>query len=365
MRVDAAADPVHQRWMRRALALAEAARGETGPNPFVGAVVVGDGGEEVGAGSTGPVGTAHAEPRALAVAGDRATGATLYVTLEPCAHHGRTPPCTDAVLAAGIRRVVVGMRDPNPVAGGGIDVLRAAGIEVVEGVLAHRVATQLAVFVTTVRHRRPYVTLKLAQTSDGVTDPALLSSRWITGPVARARVHDLRAGVAGILVGSTTALVDDPALTVRAAPPGPVPPRAIVVDRRGRLPTDHRVVRDGTIVVTSAHAPTRWCAGLRAAGVDVVAVDSLAGGLEALLARDVVSVLAEPGPTLAQALLADEVVDRLLVHVASSSVADPGGVDWAVPTTGLAAVARRRLGPDVEWEFRPRPAPTPWAPPHM
>lgn len=340
------------RWMRRALAVAESARGTTRPNPFVGAVVMADD-VEVAHGATGPAGTAHAEVRALDAAGDAASGATLYVTLEPCAHVGRTPPCTQAVLHAGIARVVVGLADPNPLAAGGTEDLRDAGVEVETGVLADRVAAQQEVFLATVHHGRPFVTLKLAQRRDGETRPDEVEGRWITGADARRRVHDLRASVDAVLVGSGTVLADDPALTVRDAPAGPVPPRAVVLDRRGRTPFDARVVRPGTIVVTGPPAPVAWREALACRGVEVVVADDLRHGLSALLDHDITAVLAEPGTTLGRALLAADAVDRLLLHVAGTTVDDERSWAPAVPPGDLVAVARRRIGDDIEWEFRP------------
>ncbi len=263
---------------------------------------------------------------------------------------------------AGISRVVIGMADSSAIAAGGAARLRAGGLAVTSGVIEQRVRAQLEVFDTVVRHGRPHVTCKLAQTIDGITDPALLGHRWITGPRARGRVHELRARSAGVLVGATTALVDDPALTVRHAPAGSTPPRPIVMDRRGRLPTDHQVVRPGAIVVTSPTSPPTWRRELAARGVDVVVVDSLGAGLDALVARDVTSVLAEPGPVLATALLREGAVDRMLCHVADSTVQDPRPVTWALHLAGLTPSARRALGPDVEWEFIPMdhaPSPVP------
>ncbi len=340
------------RWMRRALAVAESARGTTRPNPFVGAVVVADD-VEVAHGATGPAGTAHAEVRALDAAGDAAVGATLYVTLEPCAHVGRTPPCTQAVLHAGIDRVVVGLVDPNPLAAGGAATLREAGVEVVTGVLADRVADQQEVFVTATRTGRPHLTLKVAQTVDGTTRPDRVGRRWITGPAARSRVHDLRAEADAVLVGSGTVLADDPALTVRDAPPGPRPPRGVVLDRRGRTPLDAQVVRPGTIVVTGPTAPVAWRESLSGRGVEVVVADDLVDGLQALVDHDVTAVLAEPGTTLGRALLAADLVDRLLLHVADTTVVDDRPWTPALPVGDLVPVARRHLGSDVEWEWRP------------
>lgn len=342
------------RWMRRALAVAEDARGHTRPNPFVGAVVVADD-HEVATGATGPAGTAHAEVRALQAAGP-ARGATLFVTLEPCAHVGRTPPCTDAIVAAGIARVVVGLADPNPLAAGGATRLREAGIAVTTGVLADEVAAQQEVFLATVTRGRPHVTLKIAQLPDGTTRPDRAGRRWITGPVARRRVHALRAGVDAVLVGSGTALADDPALTVRDAAPGPRPPRAVVLDRRGRLTRDLQVVRPDTIVVTAPSSDPAWRAALVAAGVDVVVADGLDEGLACLLDHDVTAVLAEPGTTLGEALVAADAVDSMLLHVADTTVDDDRAWTPAItPTDDLELAARRRLGDDVEWAWRRPP----------
>lgn len=338
-------------WMRRALAVAESARGITRPNPFVGAVVVADD-VEIAHGATGPAGTAHAEVRALDAAGDAAVGATLYVTLEPCAHVGRTPPCTHAVLHAGIDRVVVGLADPNPLAAGGATTLREAGVDVVTGVLADRVAAQQEVFVTAIRTGRPHLTLKVAQTVDGATRPDRVGQRWITGAAARRRVHDLRAEADAVLVGSGTVLVDNPALTVRDAPAGPRPPRAVVLDRRGRTPGDAQVVRPGTIVVTGPAASVAWRESLSGHGVEMVVADDLVDGLHALVDHDVTAVLAEPGTTLGRALLADDLVDRLLLHVADTTVDDDRPWTPALPVRDLVPVARRDVGADVEWEFR-------------
>ncbi|MBY5163773.1 bifunctional diaminohydroxyphosphoribosylaminopyrimidine deaminase/5-amino-6-(5-phosphoribosylamino)uracil reductase RibD [Salsipaludibacter albus] len=340
------------RWMRRALAVGEVARGRTRPNPFVGAVVVADD-HEVAVGATGPAGTAHAEVRALEQAGERAHGATLVVTLEPCAHVGRTAACTAAIAAAGIARVVVGLADPNPLAAGGAERLRAAGIDVTVGVLDAEVAAQQAVFLTTVEHARPHVTLKLAQLPDGATRPDQVGRRWLTGPVARQRVHRLRAEVDAVLVGSGTALADDPALTVRDAAPGPRPPRAVVVDRRGRSTPDLEVVRPGTIVLTASTADPDWRAVMASAGVEVVVADDLGDGLRRLRDLDVAAVLAEPGTTLGRALVAADLVDTLVLHVAGTRVDDDRPWTPAVsPPPEFLLETRRRLGDDVEWTWR-------------
>ncbi len=220
--------------MLQAVSMAATVHGRTSPNPWVGAVVVppgddvgdeGPGGGTWFAGATAPPGGPHAEVSALHAAGDLADLATLYVTLEPCAHHGRTPPCTDAIIAAGIRRVVVGITDPDPrVAGRGIAALRDAGIEVVVGVCADAVTDQLAAYITHRTTGRPLVVLKLASTMDGRTAAPDGSSRWITNEASRANAHRLRAHSDAILVGAATVRVDDPTLTVRLPPDDPGPP---------------------------------------------------------------------------------------------------------------------------------------------
>src|SRR2546421_1035410 len=219
--------------MRRALELAASVRATTSPNPWVGCVI--EPGGFVGA--TRPPGGDHAEIVALAAAGERAAGATMVVTLEPCAHHGRTPPCVDAIIAAGVSRVVVGIEDPDPlVSGKGIVRLREAGIEVEVGVLASDARAQLAPYLKQRTTGRPWVVLKLAATLDGRTAAPDGSSQWITGPEARADAHRLRAESDAVIVGAGTVRADDPALTVRDAP-GDDPLRVVL----GAIPTDARV----------------------------------------------------------------------------------------------------------------------------
>src|SRR3954466_722160 len=220
-------------WMERALALAERGRGAVEPNPLVGAVVVRDG-TCVGEGWHQRYGGPHAEVHALAAAAEAARGATLYVTLEPCCHFGKTPPCTDAVLAAGVRRVVASMADPFPrVAGGGLDRLRAAGLEVEVGLLEDEARRLNAPYLKRLTTGLPYVTAKWAMTLDGKTAVASGDSRWISGPRSRALVHELRGRMDAILVGIGTALADDPLLTAR--PPGPRVACRVVLDGAARL----------------------------------------------------------------------------------------------------------------------------------
>ena len=228
-------------WMRRALAEAERGRGGVEPNPLVGAVVVHEG-RAVGVGHHARFGGPHAEVVALEAAGVAARGATLYVTLEPCCHQGKTPPCTEAVLAAGIRRVVAAMTDPFPkVAGGGFARLEAAGLEVESGLLDTEARRLNAPYLKRLATGRPYVTAKWAMTLDGKTATASGDSRWISGPRSRMLVHELRGRMDAILVGIGTALADDPQLTAR--PPGPRRAARVVLDSAGTAPPDSRLAR--------------------------------------------------------------------------------------------------------------------------
>jgi len=243
-------------WMRRALQLAEQGRGFVEPNPLVGAVVVRDG-RAVGEGWHQRYGQAHAEVNALAAAGDAARGATLYVTLEPCCHHGKTPPCTDAVLRSGVRRVVAAMYDPFPqVAGHGADLLRAAGV-VVEVGLGEAEARRLnAPYLKLLATGRPYVHAKWAMTLDGKIATRTGDSKWISNEASRHRVHALRGRMDAILVGIGTALADDPQLTAR--PPGPRTPARIVLDSHGRLPPTSllaQTARTTPVLVVTAGGP--------------------------------------------------------------------------------------------------------------
>src|SRR6476661_53335 len=237
-----AAAPADGAFMRRALDLAENGWGRTAPNPMVGAVVVRDG-AIVGEGWHNRYGEAHAEVEAIRSAGERARGATMYVTLEPCNHEGHTPPCTDAILAAGIRRVVIAVADPNPVAAGGAERLREAGVTVEVG-LGEASARELnAVFFHALASDRPFVRLKLALSLAGAMSDATRRPAWLTGHEARAEVHRLRAGSDAVAVGIGTALADDPQLTVRGFTPPRVAPVRIVFDTSARLPLDSRLVR--------------------------------------------------------------------------------------------------------------------------
>ena len=312
--------------MRRAFELAARARGLTSPNPMVGAVVVREG-EVIGEGFHARAGAPHAEVEALRAAGPRARGATLYVTLEPCNHHGRTPPCAPVVQAAGLTRVVAALADPNPfVAGGGADALRAAGVAVETGLLAEEAAAQNRVFLTAMRERRPHVTLKAGMTADGKIADVHGGARWITGEAARAEAHRQRSEADAIVVGITTVLRDDPALTVRLERPWPREPYRVILDTSARTPPGARVITGATasraVIAVGDAAPAGRVAALEAAGAEVlrcstreghVAVDAL---LAALFAREVRGVLLEGGGEIHAAFLEAGLVDRVTLFVA-------------------------------------------------
>src|SRR5947209_6440905 len=239
-------------WMRRALELAERGRGQVEPNPLVGAVVVRDG-RAVGEGWHQRYGQAHAEVNALAAAGEAAAGATVYVTLEPCCHHGKTPPCTDALLQAGIHRVVAAMTDPFPqVAGRGAEVLRAAGVEVALGVCEVEARRLNAPYLKLLATGRPYVHAKWAMTLDGKIATVGGDSKWISGEASRRRVHALRGRMDAIVVGSGTVRADDPLLTAR--PPGPRTPARIVLDSKAQISRESQLLRtldQGSVIVAT------------------------------------------------------------------------------------------------------------------
>jgi diaminohydroxyphosphoribosylaminopyrimidine deaminase/5-amino-6-(5-phosphoribosylamino)uracil reductase len=289
--------PLDTSWMARALEAAESVRGRTAPNPWVGAVVVPASGDGPGyAGATAPPGGPHAEIGALEAAGGRAEGATIYVTLEPCAHHGRTPPCTEAIIRSGVRRVVVAVEDPDPqVSGRGLAALRAAGLDVELGVGAEQAREQLAAYLKHRRTGRPWVVLKLAATLDGGTAAPDGTSQWITGPAARLDAHRLRARSDAVLVGAGTVRADDPALTVRL-PPGDPYFRS----------SDEQPLR---VVLGEAPAGAAVQPALQLSGAPDSVLDELGG-------RGVVQVLVEGGATVAHAFHAAGLVDRYILYLA-------------------------------------------------
>jgi diaminohydroxyphosphoribosylaminopyrimidine deaminase/5-amino-6-(5-phosphoribosylamino)uracil reductase len=329
--------------MARARELGLGVLGTTSPNPPVGAVVLDPAGTPVGEGATAPPGGPHAEVTALAHAGERARGGTAVVTLEPCAHTGRTAPCADALIAAGVARVVVAVPEPTELAGGGAARLRAAGIDVELGVeQAEAEDGALAAWLTGVREQRPFVVWKVAATLDGRVAAADGTSRWITGEEARAAVHRLRATCDAVVVGSGTALTDDPQLTVRDAAGRTTGrrPLRVVVDRRGRLPQTARVLDDA--------APTH-----------VSRAGSPAELLAELFGRDVRRVLLEGGPTLAASFLRAGLVDEVVVHLAPSllgagpSLVGDLGISTMADALSLRIVDLIPMGGDVQVRLRP------------
>lgn len=351
--------------MRAAIGLAARAAGTTWPNPAVGCVIVRDG-HVVGLGYTQPGGRPHAETMALAMAGQNASGAHAYVTLEPCAHHGQTPPCADALIAAGIAAVSIACGDPDPrVNGGGIARLRAAGIALREGVCAAEAQAGLAPFFTRLQQGRPLVTLKLAATLDGRIATAAGESRWITGDAARQEVHRLRGRHDAVMCGIGTALADDPDLTCRLPGFTPRPGVRVVWDSAARLPPGHRLANlepNGAPVwlLHGPDAPPAALARLADQGVICLGVDAGPGGLDAaaalraLGARGLTSVLAEGGGRLAASLLAADLADRVAWFAAPAALgADAIPAVAALGVAGLATMprftplAQTRLGDDV------------------
>jgi diaminohydroxyphosphoribosylaminopyrimidine deaminase/5-amino-6-(5-phosphoribosylamino)uracil reductase len=360
---------VGQAFMARALDLGANGLGLAPPNPLVGAVLVRDG-EVVGEGWHEGRGTPHAEVQALRAAGGAARGATLYTTLEPCSHFGRTPPCAPALVAAGVVRVVAGLRDPNPVVDGrGLGILRDAGIEVIEGVLAERCAELVEGFAKHARTGLPLITLKMAASLDGKVAASDGSSRWITGEGARADAHHLRARSGAVVVGAGTVLADDPALTVRLDGYRGRQPVRVVVDGSGRVPPTATVFTDRaapTLVATTEDAPTKARRAWEGAGAEVAVFPpshdhpECRVPLPALLAwlgkREVQDVLIEGGPTLAGRAVAAGVVDRVVLYLAPKLIGGsdaPGVLEGrGVPTIGEARGLRIRsvgqIGEDLK-----------------
>jgi diaminohydroxyphosphoribosylaminopyrimidine deaminase/5-amino-6-(5-phosphoribosylamino)uracil reductase len=354
--------------MTRALELARRGLYSTPPNPAVGCVLVRDG-RTVGEGYHRSTGGPHAEVFALQAAGEAAREATAYVSLEPCAHFGRTPPCTRALLAAGIARVVCALRDPNPdVAGGGLAELARAGVEVEDGVLAAEAAELNRGFLRRMSRGRPWVTVKLAASLDGRTALANGTSRWITDEESRADVQRLRARASAIVTGIGTVLADDPSLTVRdaALDLGGRRPLRVVVDSRLRLPASARVLDAAapTLVVTTQAGTNAIALEARGARVETLAardgrVDP-AALLERLAALECNEVLVEAGSTLAGSLLAQGLVDELVLYIAPCVLGDA-----AQPMFRLPVVARMeerhdfrlldsvRFGQDLRVTLRP------------
>ena len=341
-----------ERFMQRALRLAERGRGRTRPNPVVGAIVV-RAGRVVGEGWHRAAGLPHAEVEAIRRAGTRARGATLYVSLEPCAHIGRTPPCTEAIIAAGIRRCVVAMRDPHRIVDGkGLRTLRAAGVEVEAGVLEAAARQVLSGYVTAHDSARPRATWKVAVTLDGRSADRRGRSQWITGPIARRQVQRMRAASDAIVIGSGTARADDPRLTVRGVAGRRLAPLRVVCDSHLGLPLTLRLFQPplarGTVVVCRRDAAPSRVAALERRGVQVWRLASARGGVSPRsLARRLAragchDVLIESGPRLGSAWLKAGLVDRVACFIAPRLLGAPG-VPWCGPL-GHASLADAMAG---------------------
>lgn len=343
-----------EKFMRRAIVLARRGAGRTSPNPMVGAVLVADG-VVIAEGWHHQVGEPHAEPLALQLAGNRAKRATLYVNLEPCVHYGRTPPCTDAVIQAGLARVVIGAADPDPrVAGKGIEALRKAGIEVNIGAAAGLCEELNSGYIVHRTAGRPEVILKSAISLDGKVAAADGSSRWVTSERARAEGHRLRTRCDAICVGIGTILADDPQLTTRSVK-GPNPLR-IVMDTNARTPLGANVLNEDapTVIFTAKPAPH-----LQKAGAEVIQVAAAESGvsvrevLACLAQRGVLSVLLEGGPTLASSFLAEDLIDRFVFFIAPKLLGGPSGMlsSWHADSIGearhLEIGSVRRMGSDL------------------
>ncbi len=349
-------------FMRRALELARRGEGFVEPNPMVGCVLVREG-QIVGEGFHRRFGGPHAEVEALRAAGERAHGATAYVTLEPCSHHGKTPPCTDALLAAGVRRVVVALRDPNPaVHGQGLQILRNAGVEIVENVLTEEVRDLLAPYTTLLEKRRPWIIAKWAMTLDGRSASRSGSSQWISGEPSRLVVHRLRARMDGILVGAGTVRCDNPRLTVRLLDreERARTPLRIVLDSRAEIPLTSRLIQTARetpllVVVGDDASPAKMTA-LRQTGCEVLPIPAVAKGellenryarqietlLTTLAERNLTNLLVEGGSRVFGLLFDWGLIDEVHAFIAPKLI---GGKD-AVP-----AIAGRGLA-DMEFPYR-------------
>lgn len=350
-----------EHFMGEAIRLARRGRGVASPNPNVGAVIVNDG-DVVGRGWHRGVGTDHAEVIALKEAGDRARGATVYLPLEPCVHHGNTPPCTEALLAAGIGRAVISMEDPDiRVAGKGITALKEAGVEVDVGIRSDEAAGVNEAYLVHRRTARPLVVVKMAMSADGGVAAADGSSRWISSEVSRADVHRLRADADAVCVGIGTVLADDPSLTARE-PGVQKQPLRVVVDSSGRTPADAKVLQGDpeTLIVTTKHLPSPLTDRSHVVGAKEGKVD-LGEMMDELGHRGITSLVVEGGPRLVGALLAEGLADKLVIYLApkllgEGSLRAIGGwssasIDGAI---GLEIISVKKMGPDVKLVAKPK-----------
>ena len=353
------------RFMRMAISLARRGHGDVAPNPSVGCVIVKNG-RVVGRGWTQSGGRPHAETEALFQAGKNAAGADVYVTLEPCAHHGKTPPCADALIAAGVARVVVGVRDPDPrVDGGGIRRLRSAGIVVVEGICELEARDAIDGFLSKILDGRPSVTVKAATTLDGRIATSEGASRWITGAISRSMVHGMRARHDAIMIGAGTAITDDPSLTCRLPGLEERSPIRVIVCGKTPIPLSHNLVRCASEVATmffvnNSH-PLEYCAKYKAAGINVVKVKSTPNGntdlsevLFSLGSHGVTRLMVEGGGKLISTLLKGGLVDRLVWFRAPKLIGGDGvavaakfGVGTLDGAANFVQVSVRSAGDDL------------------
>jgi diaminohydroxyphosphoribosylaminopyrimidine deaminase/5-amino-6-(5-phosphoribosylamino)uracil reductase len=358
--------------MRTALLLAERGLGRVAPNPAVGCVIVNAAGHVVGRGNTQPGGRPHAETEALRMAGDAARGGTAYVTLEPCSHHGKTPPCAEALVAAGVKRCVVALKDPYPeVNGRGIQRLKDAGIAVEVGLLADEAEAVTLGFLTKVRLNRPMVSLKIASSLDGRIATKSGDSKWITGELARALGHRLRATHDAILVGSGTVLADDPELTCRLPGLEDRAPVRVVLDGRLRTPLSSKLVTGAgkgarTVLITSRGHDTKEKQPYLDAGVEILAVIGDEAGhphppyvMAALAELGLTRVLVEGGATVAGAMLKAGLVDRIHWFRAPGIIGGDGlasiaeiGLDKVSQMTRFERMAQFAAGPDTVEIYR-------------
>lgn len=355
------------RFMRLALRLAKKGRGRTSPNPMVGAVVV-QRGEIVGQGYHHQAGEAHAEILALEQAGEKAPGATLYVNLEPCHHYGRTPPCTKAILKAGIKRIVAGMIDPNPlVSGKGISYLRQAGLQVEVGLLEDECRKLNAPFIKYIQKGVPFIVLKAALSLDGKVATFTGEARWISSEESRRYAHNLRQEYDAVMVGIGTVLKDDPLLNVRFSRlKNPRHPRRIIVDSKLRVPLNSQIVQTAvqypTLVATTDLAPPAKIKRLEEAKVEVLVMERDIKGrvnlqvlMRELAQREILSVLLEGGPTLNASALQEKIVDRLLFFITPKIIGGekaPGpiggvGIERITEAIRVKNFRVNRLGPDL------------------
>jgi diaminohydroxyphosphoribosylaminopyrimidine deaminase/5-amino-6-(5-phosphoribosylamino)uracil reductase len=358
-------DPMNEQYyMRLALTLAESGRGQTGINPLVGAVVVKDG-RIVGTGAHLRRGEPHAEVHALQMAGAHAEGSTVYVTLEPCSHYGRTPPCAELLIHKNVRRVVIATLDPNPVvAGNGMKKLQEAGIEISVGHLEQEAIRMNEPFNKYIITKMPFITLKSAMTLDGKVATDTGDSRWISGEASRAEVHRLRHEHDAIMVGIGTIISDDPKLTTRMTLEGMHPTR-IIIDSTLRIPLESQLLHDrsaDTIILTTQGCDRDKKADLHALGVEIVEVNDgnrvdLSKAMKLIGEREIASVLVEGGATLGGALLDQHLVDKIVLYIAPKIIGGDnapnvwrmGGIPWMKDAIPFRDVSYEQVGQDLRF----------------